>query len=170
MSLPVSSLISGLTVTGEFFLGASRVVSRSKPSKNPPWIKFRKLNWKCSYNKINVKEWLLITYTYSGKPVNAVFTVFQLFCPWPNTQKISKSGSLYSTDNFFYNIVVSTVNLPFSKNTKCKDLAVAYKNQTTGTPFLEKWRESVEISESIIGNNRIAATDRSSIIIGKIYQ
>ena len=41
---------------------------------------------------------------------------------------------LYSTDNFFYNIVVSTVNPPLSKHTKCKDLAVANKNQTTGTP------------------------------------
>ena len=109
----------------------------------------------------------MITYTYSGQPVNAVFTVFQIFCPWQNAQKISKSGSLYSTDNFFHNIVVSTVNLPLSKHTKCKDLAVAYKNQTTGTPFLEKWWELVKISQSIIGNNQIAPTDRSSIIIRK---
>ena len=109
----------------------------------------------------------MITHTYSRYPVNAVFTVFQIFCPWQNTQKISKSGSLYSTDNFFYNIVVNTVNRPLSKQTKYKDLEVAYKNQSTGTPFLEKWRESVEISQSLIGNNRIAPTDQSPIIIGK---
>ena len=36
MSLPVSSIIGGLTVRGDFFLGASRVVSKSKPSKNSP--------------------------------------------------------------------------------------------------------------------------------------
>ena len=39
--------------------------------------------------------------------------------------KISKSGSLYSIGNFFYKTVVSTVKLPLSKHTKCKDLAVA---------------------------------------------
>ena len=73
--------------------------------------------------------------------------------------KISKSGSLYSIGNFFYKTVVSTVKLPLSKHTKCKDLAVAYKNQTTGTPFLEKWWELVKISQSIIGNNQIAPID-----------
>ena len=57
--------------------------------------------------------------------------------------KISKSGSLYSTDNFFYKTVVSTVKLPLSKHTKCKDLAVANKNQTTGTPFLEVRSEHI---------------------------
>ena len=54
--------------------------------------------------------------------------------------KTSESGSLYSTDNFFYKTVVSTVTLPLSKHTKCKDLAVANKNQTKGTPFLEDVR------------------------------
>ena len=57
--------------------------------------------------------------------------------------KISESGSLYSIDNFFYKTVVSTVKLPLSKHTKCKDLAVANKNQTTGTPFLEAWSEHI---------------------------
>ena len=66
--------------------------------------------------------------------------LFLQFRPWQNTQKISKSGSLYNIDNFFYKIVVSTVKFPLinlSNHTKCKDLAVPYKNQTTGTPFLE---------------------------------
>ena len=57
--------------------------------------------------------------------------------------KISKSGSLYSIDNFFYKTVVSTVKLPLSKHEKCKDLAVANKNQTTGTPFLEARSEHI---------------------------
>ena len=54
--------------------------------------------------------------------------------------EISNSGSFYSTDNFFYKIVVGMVKLPISKHTKCKNLAVAYKNHTTGTPFLREVR------------------------------
>ena len=66
--------------------------------------------------------------------------LFLQFHPRQNTQKISKSESLYNIDNFFYKIVVSTVKFPLinlSNHTKWKDLAVPYKNQTTGTPFLE---------------------------------
>ena len=66
--------------------------------------------------------------------------LFLQFRPWQNTQKISKSESLYNIDNFFYKIVVSTVKFPLinlSNHTKCKDLAAPYKNQTTGTAFLD---------------------------------
>ena len=86
------------------------------------------------------------------------------------TKNIQIRKSLQYRQFLSQDSIVSTVNLPLSKHTKCKDLAVAYKNQTTRTPFLEKWWELVKISQSIIGNNQIAATDRSSIIIRKIYQ
>ena len=66
--------------------------------------------------------------------------MYFIFLSLAKYTKISKSRRLYSIDNFFYKIVVSTVKLPLSKHTKCKDLTVANKNQNTGTPFLEEVR------------------------------
>ena len=88
-------------------------------------------NNKCKRNDYLHLQWI------AGK---FCFDMYFMFPSMAKYTKISKSGSLYSIDNFFYKTVVSTVKLPLSKETKCKDLAVANKNQTTGTPFLEDVR------------------------------
>ena len=88
-------------------------------------------NNKCKRNDYLHLQWIASKFCFY------MYFIFPLMAKYT---KKSQSGRLYSIDNFFYKIVVSTVKLPISKHTKCKDLAVANKNQTTGTLFLEDVR------------------------------
>ena len=85
-------------------------------------------------------------------------------------ERIEKTGSNVTRPHAFE----SRSSLDFSGYPLCTDnvclrLSRPCLQKETNRTILRcyYWWESVEISQSIIGNNRIAPTDQSSIIIGK---